>query len=80
MKLRLLDASAERREAEVAGTARITIGRIQMNAAPMNEPRRLPSAADDHHEQDLERELMPKLDASAAPSQRNTITAPATPQ
>ena len=51
-----------------------------MNAAPKNEPIRLPSPPMITMNRIRNDWLMLKLSASDAPSQRNTISAPATPQ
>ena len=63
-----------------AGTQFSRIGRPQMKAAPKNEPIRLPSPPMITMNRMMKDWLMLKQSASAAPSHRNTISAPATPQ
>ena len=63
-----------------SGVARMTIGKPQIKAAPKNEPIRLPSPPMITMNRIRKDSLMLKESASAAPSQRNTISAPATPQ
>ena len=54
-------------------------GRIQMKAAPAKEPIRLPSPPMMTMNRIWKERLIEKLEASAAPSQRKTMSAPATP-